>query len=208
MPRGRKPKTPEQQLREGDPGQKGPGAILREGTPASVGGLFPDELREAPEHLSELGKRAYMEFVDDLKEAGIIDRGDRGTIIAAANAVGRAVEAGEWVNEFGMLYCEVTLVWSERRQEEVECTKLKANPAVGMERQAWAEFRHLAEVLGLSPVGRTRLGRAGVQGRPIDTELNKRGAGGAGDDEPLVEHSGELPDGVISFADVARRQAS
>jgi P27 family predicted phage terminase small subunit len=171
--RGRKPKTPAEHLRNGNPsGLTREELDARRPIPVAGAPVVPPR---APAYLKGYARKAYEIFIEDLAESGILDRADRTVVIAAALHVGRAVELGEIVNRYGVVYEKVTIVWSERLQRETESTELRSNPAVKEERSSWEAFRHLADHLGLSPVARTRLGSAGEQGRSLETLLKTDG---------------------------------
>lgn len=72
-------------------------------------------------------------------------------------AYARALEADEAVEKYGMVTND-------------KFSGLKANPAVGMSRAAWAEVRKFAQEFGLTPSSRTRVREAPSEDNEEDSK--------------------------------------
>jgi P27 family predicted phage terminase small subunit len=109
-----------------------------------------------PTGLTQMQKTAWRTIVADLETGGILDHADAGLIEAAAVFWGRAREARATVNKEGLIARSVR--------------GYTAHPLLAVERESWAQFRMIAEQLGLGPVARARLGLAG-KGKSMEEEI-------------------------------------
>lgn len=141
--------------------------------PLVVGGRpSRDEMATPPAGLDKYARAAWREVCGLLVEAKLIDRVDRQQLEGYCMQVGRARairEEIEWEHEgpaYDMdrrLTNPKTVGRRVRRRSLHEQLVAKttrgtsANPLLAHEREAWKEARLLAEGLGLSPVGRTKL---------------------------------------------------
>ncbi|MHB8459004.1 MAG: phage terminase small subunit P27 family [Candidatus Limnocylindrales bacterium] len=113
-----------------------------------------------PRDLTPAARGAWRSIVKDLGEAGILAHSDGAIIEAAATMWTRARQASESLDREGL-----TVVTPQGRV---------ANPLSRIERASWAEFRLLAEHLGLSPSARARLGLRTPDRRTLGTEAANR----------------------------------
>lgn len=120
--------------RRGDPKRKTPVVVGGRRKPSMPPSMEPDMVA------------CWRTIVDDLSRADAIDHADAGVIEAAAVMWGRARQARSAMMEDG----QDLLI---RTPQGVVPNRL-----LTMEREAWREFRALAESLPLSPWGRARLG--------------------------------------------------
>lgn len=125
-----------------------------------------------PAGLSPRQRTAWKTIVRDLEVSSLLDRADAGMIEAAAVAWGLAGDARAALVKHGLL------VPGQRDGS------LVANPAVKIQRDAWAQFRGVASELGLSLAARSRLGLTIARGSSQ--------SGSSGDD-PGGEEIGESP---------------
>lgn len=154
--RGRKPKPVE--IRELEGGSTVshrplPQPVLVQGRPLEP--LAP------PERLTEAQAAIWNDVVDTLFEAGILDRADGFMLEALVVNVDRAREASRMIEEYGAV--AVTA-------KGVPCV----SPWIRIERDAWNTVAKVAEHFGLTPLARTRLGLAVLQGRSLQAELSER----------------------------------
>lgn len=104
-----------------------------------------------PAGLSARQKTAWKTIVRDLEASALLDRADAGIIEAAAVAWGLAGDARAAAK--GRV-----LVPGQREGTMI------ANPAIKIQRDAWAQFRSIAAELGLSLAARSRLGLSLARG--------------------------------------------
>ncbi len=158
--RGRKPKPLEQAAREGNPRKKAkadlePIVMAGRGRPPT------------PAYLNPRAKRLWGAIVRDMERGNVLDKADAGMIEGAAVMWARAIEAGLDIDKRGTVYDVVRV-----GRDGTEWTAREVNPNVRIERDCRAQFARLAEMLGLSPVARARLGIATRRpGRTLDEEL-------------------------------------
>jgi P27 family predicted phage terminase small subunit len=126
-----------------------------------------------PGGLSARQKTAWKTIVRDLEASALLDRADAGMIEAAAVAWGLAGDARAAAK--GRV-----LVPGQREGTQV------ANPAIKIQRDAWAQFRAIAAELGLSLAARGRLGLTLARGAHHERPPDRSG------DEQLDE-LGESP---------------
>lgn len=165
MSGGRKPRTLEDRRLAGE----APSVL-----PIVVGGRpAPDEIESPPRGLDKWARQAWREVVPQLVASRLIDRVDRQALEAYCTHVGRARairEEIEWEHEparydrqTGELQNPKTLGRRVRRrtlEEQLRSRTVRgwtSNPLLGQEREALREARMMGELLGLNPVGRTRL---------------------------------------------------
>jgi len=185
VPDGRKPRTIES--------RRDAGEVITT-LPVVVGGRpTHDELASPPESLDEYGQQAWREVAQQLVDSKLIDRVDRQALEAYALHMGRARAIRE---EIEWMHFERGPRVGERKRRRTLSEQFRAvtargftsNPLLSQEREALREARMMGELLGLNPVGRTRLGsktkeRRGLQGltgdlpRPIGLTRPAEGAG-------------------------------
>lgn len=166
MSTGRKPRTLEDRRNAGEPVTT---------LPVIVGGR-PErhEIETPPSGLDSWARKAWREVVPQLVASRLIDRVDRQALEAYAVHMGRARairEEIEWEHEparydrnTGELLNPKTI--GKRVRERTLDERFRArtvrgftsNPLLSQEREALREARMMGELLGLNPVGRTRLG--------------------------------------------------
>lgn len=155
--RGRKPRTLEDRRAAGEAVTTLP--VLPGGRPTAT------ELAVVPRGLDRWGRAAWGEVVELLESAKLIDRVDRQALEAYALHVGRARalrEAIEWEHDDkGKRTRHKTL---EEQFMAKTARGFTSNPLLSQEREAWREARMMGELLGLNPVGRTRM--TGKQKKP------------------------------------------
>lgn len=178
MPTGRKPRSLEDRRADGE-------AITA--LPVIVGGRPTEgEWGDPPSSLDRWGKAVWREVVPQLIDAKLIDRVDSQALESYCLHLGRARairQAIEWVHEepkynlgTGELMNARTMGRKLRRRTLDEQFRARtargftSNPLLSQEREALREARMMGELLGLNPVGRTRLAggkkqaRAGLRG--------------------------------------------
>lgn len=175
MPKaGPKPRTLEERRAAGEPQSQ---------LPVVVGGRPTlDELERPPAGLDKWARAAWREVVPQLVVAKLIDRVDRQALEAYATHVGRARalrEEIEWAHEeheydeAGTLTNAKTAGRRTHRRSlseqfrAVTARGFTSNPLLSQEREALREARMMGEVLGLNPVGRTRLVGKNPKGRGV-----------------------------------------
>lgn len=165
MPEGAKPKSLEARRAAGEPVTELP--VLVGGRPQ------PGEMERPPPGLDKWAKAVWREVVPLLVEAKLIDRVDHQAVEAYCLHLGRARairEAIEWDHEpakynmgTGELMNPKTAGRKLRRRTLEEQFRSRtargytSNPLLSQEREAMREARMMGELLGLNPVGRTRL---------------------------------------------------
>jgi P27 family predicted phage terminase small subunit len=131
------------------------------------------ELERPPAGLNKWARDAWREVVPQLIAGKLVDRVDRQALEAYALHMGRARalrEEIEWIHEapdydpktgelrnpktMGRRVRERTL---EEQFRAVTARGFTSNPLLSQEREALREARMMGELLGLSPVGRTRI---------------------------------------------------
>jgi hypothetical protein len=137
MVKGRKPLPVEDKAARGFPGHH-----PRQQPTLVAGRLDPDESLPVPAGFNAVEKRAWADVHGALR-AGGLDRADFAVVESAAVQLARAREARLQVH---------------RLTRSRDATTLDLRRARADEREAWKEFRMLAENLPLSPSGRSRLG--------------------------------------------------
>jgi P27 family predicted phage terminase small subunit len=153
--RGRKPKPIEQRIQEGNPGRR----PLPQ--PVQLDRKNLEEMREPPEALDPAAKEFWRFAVDRLIEADVLDRVDAPALEMLATAYARVGHARDAIKKYGHF-------------TRGSNGQVKEHPAVKLERESVALFLKLAEQYALTPVARTRLGLAQLQGRSMLNEMNDR----------------------------------
>lgn len=147
--KGRPAKPLEQRKREGNPRQhKIPEPVL-------IGGRKRPDM---PRGFTDEQKRLWKLLVDDLDGSGTLDHADGGMVEATVVFWSRARQARRRLNKEGLTMATLK-------------GGLMSRPEVAIERESWAQFRQIADHLGLSPATRAKLGIAGVKGRSPAGEL-------------------------------------
>jgi P27 family predicted phage terminase small subunit len=148
--RGRKPKTVERQIAEGDPRKHGTGKLqerLQAKVKARVG------LPQCPRHLRGRARACWNMWKLELELMGLDSRPDAMMLEGACVHYARAVQADRQVVRFGITV-EEPVVNGEGEEIGV---KIKKNPAVEVSNRSWLIARAFCSEFGLSPVSRTRL---------------------------------------------------
>lgn len=157
--KGPPPKPVELRRAEGNPAKR---ALPQ---PTVVGGR---EKPKPPAGLTTSVRRLWRTIAEPLHEAGIFDQVDAHIVTAAAVALDRALTAGSDVERRGMLV-EIRRVG----RDGSELVRDEPNPSVRQEREAWMEFRHLADRLGIGPAARARLAGLGVEGKDVGDQFDE-----------------------------------
>lgn len=152
---GRPPKPIEQHQREGTlrPRQKAQ-------TPLLIGG------RKRPRSPKEFKKGsnshyAFNVLVRDLWDGGILDRADKGLIVAAAILYDQAMEAQRLIDDYGFAYKETR----GARDGKSGYQTVVVNPCVREQRAALVEYTKICDSLGVGPTARARLANSGLKGK-------------------------------------------
>jgi P27 family predicted phage terminase small subunit len=144
--------------------------------PVLVGGRPMDDDIPPPDHLPPVAKEHWRVVVPLLLKANIIDTADLFGIEEMSIAYARRRSAAEVLAKQGLFA-------SGSMGQMVE------HPAAQMERHYSALWLRYAEHYALTPVGRTRLGLAQLQGASLADELKK--ALGIGEEPPAADVEGE-----------------
>lgn len=155
---GRPAKPIEQRRREGN---RSKDALP---PPVVVGGRTAAKPRPG---MSPDVRKAFRLIAGHLESAGILDAADAPAVEAAAVMLVRARTAAADIAERGQLV-EIRRVGADRSVLD----RLEANPSLTIERAAWAEFRQLADRLGIGPSARARLAGMAVQGRSAEQQID------------------------------------
>lgn len=152
MAGGRPPKPVEQKRREGNPGKrKLPDSVL-------VGGRLEPK---APSKLTPRARAVWKELIPQLQSAGVIDHVDRLCLEALCESAALMREARDQMAK------EPLVVEGSTGQP-------RRNPLIDIFVQAQAEVRRWADLFGLHPSGRARLGLQVVKGLSLEAELDKQ----------------------------------
>lgn len=164
-----KPKSTERRRAEGQRVPVLP--VLAGGRPTA------EELAQPPAGLDSWAQAAWSEVAQQLVDSKLIDRVDRHALEAYALHMGRARalrEAIEW-EHYDTCQCpdeeaeepahrEGCRLGQRKRRRSLEqqfmartARGFTSNPLLSQEREALREARMMGELLGLNPVGRTRL---------------------------------------------------
>lgn len=142
--KGPPPKPREIREREGNPAKRPlPGKVVVGGEPTAP--------MKPPAHLPKDAKAWWKEAVPALQEIGVLDTIDTAALELMSTAYARAREAGRIIAKEG-----TTTFGSQGQTVE--------HPAMSTERNATALFLRYAEHYALTPVARTRLGLAQLEG--------------------------------------------
>ncbi len=157
--RGRPPKPIEKHIKEGTLTTR-----QKAKTPTIIGGR---KKPTCPTHLKGSARAAYRLIINDLWDAGILDKADRTLIATAAMHYGAAIEAQEKVDKYGLMY-QVT---RGARDGSKGYKVIEPNPAVKILRDSLGEFRQCCDLLGIGPSARARLAHLGVKGKSPTQEI-------------------------------------
>ena len=133
--RGRKPKSLELKLLQGNPGKR----------PLSSAGPFIEGVPEKPEDLDEDASQEWDRLTSSL--AGILSPASRGTLLCACDAYSQLMAAKRVLNKEGTTYTtsgEGGLM-------------IRQHPQVRMREAARRSYQLALSELGASPVGHTRV---------------------------------------------------
>lgn len=165
MAKGRKPKSVERKILEGNPGKRVLPAVT------SVGGK--GEITK-PWYLSEGAGLLWDEFVPVLNASGLLDRADSLLLAQFFEAMSMSITAVEQLSKAGIVQSS----FSANTGDEV----LKAHPAVGVWKKAVETMDKIGSKFGLSPSDRARFsvasgGESGFVdpdfGEPVSLQLLK-----------------------------------
>ena len=153
-PQGRKPKSIEARILEGNPGKrpipqpvKLPGAVVTAET-----------FKEPPEELPESAKAWWRKAVPVLAQVGILETVDEAALELMATQYARAKQAARIISQQGIV-------------SRGAAGHVVEHPLLATERAAMAAFLRLAEQYALTPVARTKLGLAELQRRSLQEEI-------------------------------------
>jgi P27 family predicted phage terminase small subunit len=148
--RGRKPKSLELQVSEGDPRKLGKRQLLKRlaSEPKASHGLPP-----CPPHLHGRARDKWNLWREELQVMDIDSRPDMVMLEGACVNYARAVDADLIVAASGAILEEPIL----NRDEVVVGTRLKTNPAIAISAKSWLLCKAFCSEFGFSPVSRTRL---------------------------------------------------
>ena len=149
--RGRKPKPIEQQIREGDPRQRGMNRLQErlEAIPQAEKGL-PD----CPTDLGALARFAWDFWKAELVKMDLAFLPDRMMLEGAAVNYERAKLADAMIQKHGLVVVDVI---TDAQGKAIGRRHVHRNPAISISNQAWALVRSFCSEFGLSPIGRQRL---------------------------------------------------
>lgn len=145
--KGPAPKPVEVRRAEGNPAKRRLPEVIH------VGGL-PDKPPDPPDYLPDDAQDFWQDTVPMLHKRGLVDSSDLAALEQMATAYARFREAQRVIAKEGL-----TSYGSQGQTVE--------HPAVATERNAMAMFLRYAEHHGLTPVARTRLGLAQMQGQQM-----------------------------------------
>jgi len=141
--RGRPRKQPELKV------VKGNFAAAKAAPDKDKGALsLPPDAPEKPAELKGHAAVVWDDIVPKLAVLGVLQKVDRGQILAYCKASARIAEAEAEIDENGMFY------WTAGRQGQHR----KLNPAVGVIERAEKTIAQLAEKFGMTPTSRKQMG--------------------------------------------------
>lgn len=109
---------------------------------------LPPDAPEKPKDLTGVSALVWDDIVPKLAVLGVLQKVDRGQILAYCKASARIAEAEAEIEENGMFY------WTDGRQGQHR----KLNPAVGVIERAEKTIAQLAERFGMTPTSRKQMG--------------------------------------------------
>jgi P27 family predicted phage terminase small subunit len=158
---GRPNKSTEQHKRDGTLGTR-----QKAKTPLLVGGR--KRPRAPKEFLKGSNSRyAFNALVKDLWDGGILDKGDKAIIVAAAMLYDQAMQAQECIELLGYAYKETR----GARDGKKGYKTVVVNPAVREQRAALVEYTKICDALGVGPSARARLANSGIKGKTPAQEI-------------------------------------
>jgi len=127
-------------------------------------------LDEAPEYLSEVGKKYYYFIIEELKDREILSNLDKPLIEQTADCLDKMFIADSILNKEGM-FIEVINSRGEKQ--------LKEHPAVKTKQAYLNQFRFCSGQLGMSPSSRAQMGQMKMEAKqeaekPVNKILAKR----------------------------------
>ncbi len=149
--RGRKPKSIELQIAEGDPRKHGVGK-LEEKQKAQL--KATPGLPDCPRHLKGRARHAWVFWSAELVGMKLDKRPDAMKLEGACVAYARAVDADLILEREGLTVKET---YVEPESKEVIILKVKKHPAVDISNRAWLTVRAFGSDFGFDPVSRLRL---------------------------------------------------
>ncbi len=149
--RGRKPKSIELQIAEGDPAKRGVHK-LQEKQKSQL--KATPGLPECPRHLKGRARHAWEFWSAELVGMKIDKRPDAMKLEGACVAYARAVDADLILEREGLT---VKDTYVDDESKEVIVLKIKKHPAVDISNRAWLTVRAFGSDFGFDPVSRLRL---------------------------------------------------
>ena len=135
--RGRKPKSLELKILQGNPGRR---------PLPSPGGPFVEGIPEKPPHLDEDASEEWDRLTTAL--VGILSPASRGTLLCACDAYSQLTASNRVLKEHGSTYTTIS---------ESGSTLIRQRPEVRMRENARRAYQLALSELGASPVGHTRV---------------------------------------------------
>lgn len=147
---GRKPKTVQQQIAEGDPAKRGVHKLDQKlaAAPKPIRGL-----PNCPAHLTGRAREAWDNWREDLESMNLDSRPDAMMLEGACVNYARAVEADEAITKDGL---EIHETIYDKDGDEVGYRR-KSHPLIAVSNMSWRNVKGFCSEFGLSPVSRTRL---------------------------------------------------
>ncbi len=162
--RGRKPKSIELQIAEGDPRKHGVGKLAeKQKSQLKATQGLPD----CPKHLNGRAREAWEFWSSELVGMKIDKRPDAMKLEGACVAYARAVEADLILEREGITIKDVYI---DPESKEAIVLKIKKHPAVEISNRAWLTVRAFGSDFGFDPVSRLRLS----MDRQPDDSANRR----------------------------------
>lgn len=122
--------------------------------PRARGAVFPAGTPEAPEWLSASGAVEWKRIVPELEAAGLLSLVDRAALAAYCQAWAELEETTKIIETEGRIHKEPM----QSAKGKIVGHKLKAHPAVRLQRDAFNRVRQFLSEFGLSPGSRNRVG--------------------------------------------------
>jgi P27 family predicted phage terminase small subunit len=167
LARGRKPKSVERQIAEGDPRRHGKNKLeqrLRAGPKAAPG------LPSCPRHLKGRARHAWTFWAAELVAMKLDKRPDGPMLEGACRAYERAVKADLLLDKEGWTFQDKTVSVTKKADgEEIKSVsaRTRTHPAIAISHKAWMLVKAFCSEFGLSPVSRTRLS---IENAPDDSD--------------------------------------
>lgn len=164
--KGRKPKSAERQIAEGDPAKRGVHKLAQKlaATPKARSGL-----PACPRHLKGRARYAWGFWSEELAVMKLDKRPDGPMLEGACQQYARAVQADLIVEREGLI-CTENYIDDEGH---VVPLRVKKHPAVEISNRSWLIVKAFCCEFGMTPVSRTRLTLDGAKSGSHEDELLK-----------------------------------